>query len=171
MTEQHHISDLSVIADHARHKEEETDSFYRFLLEHSEQEIDDKVHRLNAQVEAAIDCTTCGNCCRSLMINVTSDEVISLGEHLQLSYQEVKDRYIEESLQGHFIMNTIPCSFLVEKKCSVYEHRFTECRDFPHLHKPGFLARFPGTMLHYGSCPIIFNVIEWLKRELAFERR
>ena len=63
-------------------------------------------------------------------------------------------------------MNKIPCHFLHENKCTVYEARPTECREFPGLHKPGFIKRSFATFMHYGRCPIIFNVIEALKKEL-----
>jgi Fe-S-cluster containining protein len=102
------------------------------------------------------------------MINVKPEEVDTLAIVMNSTSAQVKEKYIEESMQGQLIMNTIPCHFLVEKKCSIYEHRFTECRDFPHLHKPGFIQRFSGTIMHYGSCPIIYNVIELLKHNMNF---
>src|SRR6185369_3836565 len=102
------------------------------------------------------------------MINVTPGEVDVLAEAMQMSPAAIKEKYIEESQQGKLIMNAIPCNFLSGKKCSVYEHRFRECRDFPHLHKPGFLQRLPGTLMHYGRCPIIYNVIEALKENTTY---
>lgn len=161
------VTDLALIEQKGIEKEEENQRFYVFLLSHNFEELDSKVHTLNVSIEAAIDCTTCGNCCRSLMINVTPEEVNILAEAMQVSSAMIKEKYIEESQQGKFIMNTIPCNFLSDKKCTVYEHRFRECRDFPHLHKSGFLQRLPGTLMHYGRCPIIYNVVEALKEEYS----
>jgi hypothetical protein len=67
------------------------------------------------------------------------------------------------------IMNSIPCGFLSENKCTVYEKRFDECREFPHLHKDNFKGRLFGTLIHYAMCPIIFNVVEELKKATGFK--
>ena len=125
-------------------------------------------HKLNDEVSAAIDCTACGNCCKTLVINVGKEEIAPLAKYLNKPNEAVKEQYIEESQQGNFFINTIPCHFLADKKCTIYEHRFRECRDFPHLHKPGFKARLAGTLNYYGMCPIIYNVIEEMKIELGF---
>ena len=81
----------------------------------------------------------------------------------------MKKKDIEESAEGQLIMNTIPCHFLSGSSCNIYEDRFTECREFPHLHKPHFTSRLFGTMIYYGMCPIIFNVVEQLKDAVHFK--
>lgn len=136
---------------------------------HDDKMLDARVHAINEEVSAAVSCTDCGNCCKKLVINITHDEIDGLAEHLSMSVTDVRDQYIEESLAGNYYINSIPCHFLAGTMCSIYTHRFTECRDFPHLHKPGFRRRFLGTLLHYGSCPIIYNVVEVLKKELDFK--
>ncbi len=164
-----YTTDLTIISRQAKGREKENEAFHIFLLSTHAVETDTRVHHLNAAVEAAVDCTECGNCCRSLMINVTPAEVDTLATMMKKSSIEIREKYIEESLQGSLVMNTIPCAFLAENKCSIYQNRFTECRDFPHLYKPGFTRRFTGTILHYATCPIVYNVIELLKREMKFE--
>ena len=149
-------------------KDEENDHFLRSLRNRDILELDKLAHEINAVVSAGIDCTQCGNCCRSLVINVTQQEVVLLAGHLKMSLELTKEKYIEESQQGNCFINTIPCHFFSDTKCGIYEHRFTECRDFPHLHKPGFKARLPGTLMHYGRCPIIYNVVEEMKVQLGF---
>ena len=161
-------TDLNTIAAASLAKEEENDDFLRSLKPMDNTDLDALAHQVNNRVSAGIDCTACGNCCKSLVINVTLEEVGTLADYLNLSQQETRDRYIEESQQGNCFINTIPCHFLADNKCTIYEHRFTECRDFPHLHKPGFKARLAGTLMHYGRCPIIYNVIEEMKTQLGF---
>ncbi len=162
------ITDLKRIKVLSADKEMENDNFRVFLKHQNGLDIDFVVHRLNDEITPQIDCTQCGNCCRSLMINVTSEEASALSNRLQLSLSDTKAKYIEESEQGQLIMNTIPCHFLSGSSCSIYEDRFTECREFPHLHKPHFTRRLFGTMMYYGMCPIIFNVVEQLKDRLHF---
>ena len=149
--------------------DEENNDFHLFLKQQDGKAIDSMVHALNNKVSSEIDCTSCGNCCRSLMINVEPGEPEVLAAHLNMSTSELQEKFIEISQQGRMIVNTIPCHFLAENICTIYPHRFHECREFPHLHKPGFVQRFPGTIMHYARCPIIFNVIKELKRALNYE--
>ncbi len=161
-------TDLNIIAAASISKEEENDHFLRSLRNRDDRELDVMVHLLNDEVSAGVNCTTCGNCCKTLVINVTHEEIGTLAKHLRLSEEEAKEQYIEESLAGKCFINTMPCHFLADKKCTIYEARFTECRDFPHLHKDGFKARLSGTLMHYGRCPIIYNVIEGMKVRTGF---
>lgn len=163
------IQDLSAIQTASECNEDENDRFRIFLKQQDSERVDEMVHSLNRTISAQIDCTQCGNCCHSLMINVEPDEAKNLAAYLDIPAAEFKHAYIEESEQGQMVINTIPCHFLKHNKCSIYTHRFNECREFPHLHKPAFISRLFGTFMHYGRCPIIFNVIEALKIELAFQ--
>lgn len=162
-------TDLGTIAAVAAGHEAENEAFLYFLKERDQAQTDTVVHELNGLISPQIDCTACGNCCSSLMINVTEPETHRCSKHLDIPVNDFIDKYIEVSQGGQMIINTIPCHFLTNTRCSIYENRFTECRDFPHLHKPGFTARFFSTMMYYSMCPIIFNVVENLKINLGFK--
>ena len=163
------IQDLSIIQNASAYNEEENDLFRIFLKQQDSAQVDKMVHTLNSTISAQIDCTQCGNCCRSLMINVEPAEANNVAAYLQIPAADFKHAYIEESEQGQMVINTIPCHFLKQNKCSIYAHRFNECREFPHLHKPAFTSRLFGTFMHYGRCPIIFNLVEALKVDLSFK--
>lgn len=165
------IKDRQFIAEQAEQKLEENDAFRRYLQQINDQDLDHKVHAINDVITPQIDCTTCGACCMQLMINVTEEEQIKVANHLQITPQFFKEKYLEESMQGKLIMGSIPCCFLADSKCSVYENRFTECRAFPHLHEPNFKGRLFGTLVHYAMCPIIYNVVEALKVEVGFKEK
>lgn len=159
---------LQYIAQQGTEKAEENDYFLRSLKQLDGAELDRKVHEINIKVSAAIDCTSCGNCCKTLIVNITPEEIKDLATVMNMPEAELREKHIEESQQGACYINSIPCHFLEDKKCGIYQHRFRECRDFPHLHKNGFRERLLGTLLHYGSCPIIYNVIEEMKHTLNF---
>jgi Fe-S-cluster containining protein len=161
-------TNLQVIAEIAAGKEEENDHFMRSLRKYDGAELDARAHRLNTEVSAAVSCTDCGNCCTHLIVNITRPEIERLAVFMGMPEAELREKYIEESMAGNCFINSVPCHFLSGSICSIYSERFTECRDFPHLHKPGFRERFLGTMLHYSSCPIIYNVVEEMKQELEF---
>ena len=138
--------------------DEENDDFLLFLQQHDSKAIDTLVHTLNDNVSKTIDCTSCGNCCRSLMINIEPGEPEQLAIHLNMPLRDVKEQFIEESQQGKMIINTIPCHFLNDNKCSIYTHRFKECREFPHLHKPGFHHN-----CHLSHCIVSLVLLRYLK--------
>lgn len=164
------IRDLQQIAILAAERLEENDRFAHQVKANSSDRIDAVVHRLNKDIEQKIDCTLCGNCCRSLMINVSEAEADSLSSHLQVSRASFDDTYLEKGSNGIMLMNAIPCTFLEANRCNVYEHRFEGCREFPAMHLPGFSKRLFTTLMHYGRCPIIFNIVEEMKDEMGFER-
>jgi uncharacterized protein len=162
------VTDLKEIAAFSILKEKENEDFVDYLKSCNSNQIDEAVVRINAQVEPQIDCTKCGNCCKSLMVNVTAKESEELATFLHLTLAETKEKYLEEGLQKTFIMKSFPCPFLNVTKCSIYENRFEGCKEFPNLNKTDFTNRLFTTMMHYDRCPIIFNVMEELKRVTSF---
>ncbi|GAC1444365.1 MAG: YkgJ family cysteine cluster protein [Sediminibacterium sp.] len=154
----------------AKEKEKDNDRFADFVKECGSTGLDALVNRLNDAIAPKINCTDCGNCCRSLMINVSAPEADRLSAHLQQDREYFDTRYIEKGANGEMmVLNAIPCHFLSENKCTIYEHRFEGCREFPAMHLPGFKKRLFTTFMHYGRCPIIFNVVEQLKTALGFQ--
>src|SRR6185437_5600794 len=117
-------TDLNIIAKEAEEKDDENYAFRSWLKMKDAQSVDRQVHKINDKVSAAIDCTQCGNCCNKLVINVTAEESASTAMHLNISGQEFKKRYLEESQQGELYMSTIPCHFFAGKKCTIYDSRF-----------------------------------------------
>jgi uncharacterized protein len=160
---------LTAIATLAEEREDENYEFRSFLKMREEDKVDAVVHQLNDEITPMIDCTKCGNCCKSLMISITPPERSFFASHFNLPQLEANEKYLTQSAGGDTIMNTMPCIFLADDKCTVYEQRFTDCREFPHLHKPGFTSHLFGMIMYYGKCPIVFNVMEALKIRMGFK--
>lgn len=162
------LTSLKEISIAAANKQHENDAFATFLRAYDSQVIDKLVAQLNNDISAKVDCTQCGNCCKTLMIQVEPDEITALADEMRISDHQFEEKYIEKGSSGNRLINTIPCHFLSENKCSIYALRFSGCREFPALHLPHFTLRLFTTFMHYDRCPIIFNVIESLKGELSF---
>ena len=161
------VTDLKFIADASEKNEAANEKLKSMLLRLENTYVDELVFSVNNEISAQIDCTQCGNCCRSLMINVEKEDALRLAAYLDLPTETFTNKYIEKSSEGRLaVMNTIPCSFLHSNKCVVYEARPNECREFPGLHRPNFTGRLFATFMHYGRCPIVYNVIEELKKKL-----
>jgi Fe-S-cluster containining protein len=158
------------MAAFSRQKTAENDRFRDFLRSSDGSRLDAAVQELDKTVTPLVDCTACGNCCKSLMIVVTDAEADTLAAHLQQSRPDFDAAYLEKGGHELMVINRMPCHFLTDNKCTVYEHRFAGCREFPALHVPGFRARLFTTFMHYDRCSIIFNVMERLKTVLKFER-
>jgi Fe-S-cluster containining protein len=162
------VTDLAEIARLAALREEENDHFRSFIEARHPGETDKHVFRLQEAVSAHIDCRQCGNCCRSLMIVVSEDELDQVAALTNETSTDFKSKYIAEGLAGKMLLNSMPCRFLADSSCTIYAHRFAGCREFPALDLPGFSQRYFTIQMHYDRCPIIFNVVEQLKKELHF---
>jgi Fe-S-cluster containining protein len=166
----HPETNLGKMALLATEKIRENDLFKTFLTNHEGEAIDKTVSRLETEISPKISCTDCGNCCKSLMVNITRPEADAAAAHLGMSSADFDTRFVEKSEDGPLmIMNAIPCHFLENNACSIYEHRFAGCREFPALHLPEVNKRLFTIFMHYDRCPIIFNVMESLKVEMGFD--
>ncbi len=164
------ITDLVYLKTFAQSKEQENDRFKDFVRQINGDEVDDLVKELDAMVSPTINCTSCGNCCKSLMVCLNESEADALAEHLNQSREKFDATYLEKGSNGMMIMNQMPCHFLSDNKCTIYEYRFEGCKEFPALHLPNFTKRLFTTFMHYDRCPIIFNVVEQMKDRVHFKK-
>jgi Fe-S-cluster containining protein len=93
-----------------------------------------------------------------LMINVDDADAARLS-----AYKKYERMFFSKFMA---IINKMHCHFLHENKCTVYEARPTECRKFPGFRNAGFTKRLFAIFMHYERCPIIYNVVEKLKKEV-----
>jgi uncharacterized protein len=149
---------------------EENDRFAAYLKSKPIEALDNKVQQLNQLVNNSVDCQKCGNCCKTLMIVVTETEADRISTALGQNRFQFDKQFLEKGGHGLMIMNSMPCHFLRDNSCTIYENRFEGCREFPALHLPEFHKRIFTHFMHYERCPIIYNVIELLKIDLNFEK-
>ncbi len=161
--------DLKKIERLGKIREYENVRFRSFLKGFDDKKIDPIVHRLNEEISAQIDCTECGNCCKVLRSRIAEHDIERLAGGLGISRSQVIERYLE-LYDNELYIEQIPCPFLKDNKCTVYEYRPDDCRSYPHLHKPHFISRLWSVIDNYSICPIVFNVVERLKDELGFRR-
>ncbi len=165
-------TDLNIIKRNAEIREEENFEFRSFLKGQDTDKIDQLVLELYEKVLEHIDCTKCANCCIELETCFQNKEIELLTKHLNID----KDEFIRHSTKpdqfgekDKFLLNSKPCQFLTDKKCSIYELRPEECNSYPYLHKDNFLSRLTGVIENYEICPIVYNVYELLKQEMNFK--
>ncbi|MDE3181130.1 MAG: YkgJ family cysteine cluster protein [Acidobacteriota bacterium] len=169
--------DLVQIRKLAREKEAENWSFRQFLKNQCdlpEDEIDRRVNEATRRVWAGIDCTSCANCCREMKPTFSEEEVSRLARRLGINHSEFIDRYLQRTEAGSenpWQTRTTPCPFLKGNLCSVYEDRPADCSGYPYLYKQDFVSRTIGMIERTSTCPIVYEVMEDLKKSLGFSRR
>ena len=86
-----------------------------------------------------------------------------------MDIEEFTNQYLIEDKEegGYTFRNSPPCPFLSGNSCTVYSARPETCRSFPHLHKEGFTSRTLAVICNCSICPIVYNVWEHLKSEIA----
>lgn len=141
----------------------------RYLLQGSRKLDDAKfdafVDAVAAPIIAAIDCTQCANCCRSLDVYLVEDDARRLADGLLIPVEAVETRCIDHESAaevgewGKF--RDRPCAFLNGKRCSVYAHRPESCRLYPAF-TPDFRWTIEDTIDGAHLCPIIYNVLRAL---------
>ena len=152
--------DLSTIRQLSHKHEDENWEFRSWLKWRAPRNIDSVVKKLSQKYSALIDCTKCGNCCRSLTIEFKRSELYTIATTLGESIEVFQKKFMtEESVNP-------PCPMLDGNLCSIYDNRPEVCRSFPHLEQPGFVAKLISVIDRVSVCPIAFNTFEELKAKL-----
>jgi len=169
--------DLVQIREQAAAKEDENWRFRAFLKTRCRlepEEIDERVFEATRRVWAGIDCTQCANCGKQVRPTLSDEEVDRLARRLEMAREMFIETYLVRSEPGDdnpWTTRTTPCPFLKDNRCSVYEERPADCRGYPYLYEPEFASRTMGMIERASTCPIVFEVMEELKRSTRFLRR
>ncbi len=159
----------------AREKEDENWKFrscLEFYDEMSDEQLDVLVFEITDKIWSSIDCTKCGRCCEKLKPMLSDKDQKRLAKTLQMTVEHLRERYLEyenEDDEPDWRTKSSPCPFLQDKKCTVDSVRPDNCREYPYLHKPGFNHRTWGIIERTLTCPIVFCVMEELKKEMDFD--
>jgi uncharacterized protein len=162
------ITDLDKIMHLGEQNKDVNFRFRSFLKSKDEDRLDRTVQDLFNFYSSNIDCTQCGNCCTILKPIIQNADIKTLAPLTNKSDQDFKIDYTVTDEDGDMHFKDLPCPFLLDKKCTIYDSRPEDCRSYPHLHKKDFLSRLLGVIDNYSICPIVFNVYEDLKNKFHF---
>jgi uncharacterized protein len=159
----------------ARQKEDENWRFRDFLKHRcrlSTKQLDTKVFQITERVWSQIDCTTCANCCKHIRPTLSEEDIDRLTARLGVTRDTFIETYLEPA-EGDNPWHTksIPCPFLKDNKCTVYEDRPDDCRGYPYLYEPEFSSRLIAMLERIETCPIVYEVFEDLKRAVGYRDR
>jgi len=168
-------SDYSNLEKLAKKKEDENWEFRSFLKFHDdlpEEQIDELVFKVADEIGSSIECSSCGRCCKELRPMLSEKDQQRLAGRLAMTIEQLRERYLKYDKSDDepgWQIKAAPCPFQKDNKCTVYEDRPENCRDYPYLHKPEFRCRTWGMIERTFTCPIVFHVMEELKKELGFD--
>jgi Fe-S-cluster containining protein len=168
--------DLVQIRRKAEEKDDENNRFRLFLKSKCHlkaEEIDERVFAATRRIWAGIDCTECANCCKKVKPGFSEEEVDRLARRLAMSRQRFIETYLELSepySDNPWTTRTTPCPFLKDNRCSVYEDRPADCSGYPYLYKSDFVFRTRGMIERALTCPLVYEVMDELKKSLGFLR-
>jgi uncharacterized protein len=163
-------TNLDRIKEQAERKKDENWEFREHLklCDIEEEEVDAIVHRLDAYVSSKIDCRQCANCCRELAAALGREDVARLAKTEGIRCEQFEQKYLDKTDEpDRFLIRQKPCPFLAGKLCRHYHVRPESCAEFPFLHRPDFTTRSMMALWNLSYCPIVYNVYELLKDEIA----
>jgi len=172
------IPDSSQVRDIAKQAEDSNYRFRDYLKRHAdEDELDSQFLQLHMELFASYDCSNCRNCCKEYVTGVYDYEADQIAGYLRITRQEFTDRYVEDepgelaSEDGpRMFLIGQPCCFLADdNSCQIKECMPSDCREFPHTNKPDRLASML-SIVHFASvCPVVFEMLEQLKKLYRFK--
>jgi Fe-S-cluster containining protein len=165
------ITDLVQIQRLGEKKRPENEKFRKHIKTHNY--VVRRFKQLAEEVEEAIDCTECANCCRVANTPVTTRDVQKLAKFLGTGLDQfLRDYTMLDAEDGRILKREEGkgCVFLNGNLCSVYEARPSNCELFPHTVKgEGSIPSRTWQFIDRATyCPIVYNTLEAWKEESGF---
>lgn len=163
------VTDLVQIKRLGESKRAENERLRKHLKRHSFAER--RIRRLAQDIEEAMDCITCANCCKVATVRLNERDIVRLAKHLRITPSAFVRDYTETTGEGTILRRTeAGCVFLDGNTCMVYEVRPGNCEDFPHTVRGdgSFLSRMWDFADRACYCPIVYETMEAIKKETGF---
>ena len=116
---------------------------------------------LHEEAFDAIDCLTCGNCCKGYSPRFKTPDIKRISKVLGLKESVFIEQYLALDAEGDYVAKSAPCPFLgTDNVCSIYENRPSDCARFPYTNEDVILKRPQITLKNSEFCPAVFYVLE-----------
>lgn len=124
-------------------------------------DLDQQFQRFHDEVFDYTDCLTCANCCKTTSPIFRPADIERLAKHLRLKPSELIEQYLTIDEDGDYVLRTAPCPFLdAENYCTVYAHRPTACREYPHTDRKRMHQILDLTGRNALICPAVAQIVE-----------
>jgi uncharacterized protein len=139
----------------------------------NQDKIDARAIEAHEHFFSRIDCTQCANCCKTRNAEFKKADVKRIADFKNVKPKDIVDQYlkIDEENPTAFLSKTLPCTFLEDNKCSIYEVRPTACKDYPNTQKKHFTSRSYSHSDNSLVCPAVFHILERMKEHFDTSNR
>ena len=135
-------------------------------------ELDAQFLELHNELFADYDCCKCNNCCKTYDVILKNDEIAKISHYLGKTEDNFINECLAESDGDGYKIKGVPCLFLCANgKCAIQECKPSACKDFPFTDRPGRLSRMLSILEFAEECPVVFEILERLKRIYRFKNR
>jgi len=164
------ITDLIQIRREGEKNRADNLRFRRWIKSHTF--VERQFRHAAEEVQDAIDCRQCAQCCRVTEVQLAERDIPKLARYLGISERRFLEDYTALDQSGAIILRRgeSGCVFLDGNDCTVYEARPGNCERFPHLLRgAGSLESRMWDFAERGTyCPIVFNWFEKVKALTKF---
>ncbi|MDR1204841.1 MAG: YkgJ family cysteine cluster protein [Peptococcaceae bacterium] len=136
-------------------------------------ELDAHFLKLHNELFVPYDCGQCRNCCKEYNTSLGDDEIAAISQFLGQTKDDFINNYLRlNPMDGGYETKEKPCCFLTGGgQCRIQECRPNSCRDFPYTNQPERLFSLLGILGHAEVCPVVFEILERLKKIYHFRNR
>jgi len=118
---------------------------------------------LHEEAFSKINCLECANCCKNYSPRFKQPDIKRIAKHLNIKEGELVATYLTLDKDGDYVTKQSPCPFLLsDNRCSIYEHRPSDCHRYPYTDEDVLLKRVSLTLKNTMVCPAAFMVLERL---------
>jgi Fe-S-cluster containining protein len=162
----------SKIKEAAGKYENQNMKFRTFLKNRADpDELDAHFLKLHNELFSAYDCCKCNNCCKAYDIYLEDEDVQAAAEFLSQSQEDFIGEYLTETDDGYKLTRK-PCVFLREDgRCRINAQKPSACRGYPFTDHPDRIASLMGILEFSEVCPVVFEILERLKKIYHFRTR
>ena len=152
----------------AKKKERENLRFRSFLKNRADdEELDRQFLALHNELFEGYNCSQCANCCRAYSTVLEEDEISAISNHLSITPESFQEKYLAQSEEGLELKG--PCAFLKgDGRCGIEPCKPRQCREYPYTDKPGRLFSLYGILTSAEHCPVVYEILERLKKMYHF---
>jgi Fe-S-cluster containining protein len=148
-----------------KRNEKSTNILFQNLKKRKSTEVDDLFLSLHNEAFKKFDCLKCANCCSSISPIVTEKDIDKLAKHFRQKPAQFIEQYLHIDEDRDYVFNHTPCPFLMpDNYCMAYESRPKACREYPHTDRRKMQQILKLTVKNCEVCPIVFGIIEELKK-------
>jgi Fe-S-cluster containining protein len=143
-------------------------TFFRSFRKKPGREVDEIFHRTHDAVFEKTDCTTCANCCLLGTPIFSRKDIEKLSHYLRLTPGVFQQKYLKQDKEGDLVLQATPCPFLGrDLKCTVYEARPDDCRNFPHTRRKPMGPFINAVLVNTAVCPAAMEIVERISGDIV----